>query len=148
MNADLEEQLKEMGPEYGAVVGRLRAAKTIEPCRTGQRSESGGHATEWLIAASLLIAAALAITFRPSRTSQPLQVSQTSCPREYRLSPAEMIATQRPDGSWQNDFLTHRNAEVLASCDTPGAHIAYKKAMRNLRSKGMLSDIPKPRVRR
>ena len=49
-----------------------------------------------------------------------------------------MIATQRSDGSWQNDFLTRRNAAALKDCTTPAAQIAYKKAMRNLRSRGIL----------
>ena len=49
-----------------------------------------------------------------------------------------MIASQNPDGSWANDFLTRRNAEVLRTSDDPEARVAYKKAMRNLRFRGML----------
>jgi len=49
-----------------------------------------------------------------------------------------MIASQNADGSWQNDFLTRRNAAVLAKCDGMEARVAYKKAMRNLRAKGIL----------
>ena len=48
-----------------------------------------------------------------------------------------MIATQNPDGSWQNDFLTRRNAAALKVCGDPAAQIAYKKAMRNLRARGV-----------
>ena len=51
---------------------------------------------------------------------------------------SEMIATQNPDGSWKNDFLTRRNAAALKSCDDPVAQIAYKKAARNLRLRGIL----------
>ena len=51
---------------------------------------------------------------------------------------AEMIATQNPDGSWKNDFLTRRNAAALKSCGDPAAQIAYKKAARNLRLRGVL----------
>lgn len=50
----------------------------------------------------------------------------------------EMIATQRSDGSWKNDFLTRRNAAALKDCASPAAQIAYKKAVRNLRSRGIL----------
>ena len=50
----------------------------------------------------------------------------------------EMIATQNPDGSWKNDFLTRRNAAALRICSDPAAQIAYKKAMRNLRLRGIL----------
>ena len=40
-------------------------------------------------------------------------------------------------GSWQNDFLTRRNAAALKVCGDPAAQIAYKKAMRNLRARGV-----------
>ena len=49
-----------------------------------------------------------------------------------------MIATQNPDGSWKNDFLTRRNAAALRGSSNPAAQVAYKKAMRNLRSRGVL----------
>jgi len=133
MNADLEEQLKEMGADYQSVVARLRAAKTVEPKTVGLGRRS---TAEWLVAASLLIALALSVLLLPSyppHSSHPSRI-----PLEYRLSPAEMIASQNSDGSWQNDFLTRRNAEILAKCDGLAARIAYKKALRNLRAKGIL----------
>ena len=65
--------------------------------------------------------------------------------REYRLalvadeaSIGEIIRTQNADGSWNNDFLTKRNAAALKSCTVADARIAYKKAMRNLRLRGVL----------
>jgi len=146
MNKDLEEQIKEMGPDYRAVVGRLRAAKTVEPCLKDQgrrfllRQGYGGQVrstVEWLIAASLLIVLCLTVHIQTIKHSNN-QTLSSHCPREYRLTPAEMIATQRSDGSWQNDFLTRRNAEILARCEGAAARIAYKKALRNLRSKGIL----------
>ena len=51
---------------------------------------------------------------------------------------SEMIATQNPDGSWKNDFLTRRNAAALRVCGDPAARIAYKKAARYLSFKGLL----------
>ena len=51
---------------------------------------------------------------------------------------SEMIATQNPDGSWKNDFLTRRNAAALRVCGDPAARIAYKKAVRYLSFKGLL----------
>jgi len=139
MNKDLEEQLKELGPECRAVVDRLRMAKDVEPRVKGQGLRSRST-VEWLVAASLLLALGLVIhlsspLFTSPHPSSPLF---TSVPREYRLTPAEMIETQRPDGSWQNDFLTRRNAEILANCEGAEARIAYKKAMRNLRARGIL----------
>ena len=133
MSNDLEQQLDEMGPEYRAVVARLRAGREVT---TGETREDRG-ARGWLIAASLLVALALAVP-RLSHLSRPSRPSFRLPPREYCASVDEMIATQNSDGSWKNDFLTRRNAEVLKACATPAATIAYKKAMRNLRVKGVL----------
>ncbi len=89
-----------------------------------------------MIAASLLVILGLGVFFQPSH---PLTFSPSHLPpHEYRASVDEMIATQNPDGSWKNDFLTRRNAEALRFCGTPAARIAYKKAVRNLRAKGVL----------
>ena len=132
MNRDLEEQLNEMGPAYRAVVLRLRVAREAQGA--GKR-EKGKGKREWLVAASLLVVLGLGVFFQTSRTFQ------TSCirgPREYRASVSEMIATQNPDGSWQNDFLTRRNAEALKLCGDPAAQVAYRKAVRNLRVRGVL----------
>ena len=133
MNRDLEEQLDGMGPEYRAVVARLRAAREAQGKRKEGRGKSG-----WLVAASLLIVLGLGIFFS---TSQPLNFS-TSQPsygaHEYQMDVAEMIATQNPDGSWKNDFLTRRNAAALKTCIDPAAQVAYKKAVRNLRVRGVL----------
>ena len=133
MSRDLEEQLDEMGPEYRAVVMRLRAAREAQGI--GDRGSGIGG---WLVAASLLVILGLGVFFP---TSQPLNLS-TSQPaygaHEYQMGVAEMIATQNPDGSWKNDFLTRRNAAALKVCGDPAAQIAYKKALRNLRSRGVL----------
>ena len=94
----------------------------------------------WLVAASLILFVGLGIFFQTSQTHQTHRASQTS-PRgahEYTMGIDEMIATQDPDGSWKNDFLTRRNAAALKSCDDPAAQIAYKKAARNLRLRGIL----------
>ena len=50
----------------------------------------------------------------------------------------KVISLQKADGSWNNDFLTKRNAAALKSCTAADARIAYKKAMRNLRLRGVL----------
>ena len=133
MNRDLEEQLDGMGPEYRAVVMRLREAREAQGIR-----DQGSGIKGWLVAASLLVVVGLGIFFT---TSQPhnLSTSQPSYgPHEYQMDVAEMIATQNPDGSWKNDFLTRRNAAALKVCGDPAARVAYKKAMRNLRSRGVL----------
>ena len=135
MSRDLEEQLDEMGPEYRAVVARLRAAREVQGTRDEGRGMKG-----WLVAASLILFVGLGIFFQTSQTHQTYQTSQTfSCgAHEYQMDVAEMIATQNPDGGWKNDFLTRRNAAALKLCSDPAAQIAYKKAARNLRLRGIL----------
>ena len=144
MNRDLEEQLDEMGPEYRAVVMRLRGAREAE---FGQRTMDSRQRPlspvpcplSWLAAASILVVLGLSAIFIQSNNRAIEQSSNSPFgAREYRASVTEMIATQNPDGSWKNDFLTRRNAAALkGSCD-PVARVAYKKAMRNLRTRGIL----------
>ena len=147
MNRDLEEQLDELGPAYRAVVARLRAGREAEPGGRGSRSSSDSRSSRnssfsrqaYLVAASLLVAVALGVFFSQSVNSPIGQsVNSPRAPREYVMSGPEMLATQNPDGSWQNDFLTRRNAEALRLCAGEEARIAYKKAMRNLRARGLL----------
>lgn len=138
MNRDLEETLNELGPDYRAVVARLRAGReAASGSRSSSDSRSSGRAA-YLVAASLLVLIGLTVVhlFQSQTTNHKPQTP--SCPREYRATVAEMIATQNPDGSWQNDFLTRRNAAALKVCGDPAARIAYKKAMRNLRARGVL----------
>ena len=131
MSRDLEEQLNEMGPEYRAVVARLRAAHEVQ----GMRDEGRG-VKEWLVAASLLIMVGFGVFFLRPKASHPSSLAPH--PSEYTMDISEMIATQNPDGSWKNDFLTRRNAAALKACGDPAARIAYKKAVRNLRLRGIL----------
>jgi len=140
MNMDLEEQLKELGPDCRAVVARLRAARTVNPSHepvASDRCTTFLRHPVWLVAASLLLVFGLSVLFQTIKRSNN-QTKPIYGAREYHLSVHEIVATQRPDGGWQNDFLTRRNAEVLARCKDMDARIAYKKAMRNLRSKGIL----------
>ena len=137
MSRDLEETLDEMGPEFRAVVMRLRAVREAEQ---GIRDQGSGI-RGWLIAASLLLLVGFCAFFLTSRTSQTSQTFRTSgvcAPREYRADLSEIIATQNPDGSWKNDFLTRRNAAALKVCSDPAARVAYKRAARNLRLRGIL----------
>ena len=144
MNRDLEETLNELGPEYRTVVARLRAGGEVESA--GIIGGHRGPTAVWLtfnpwriVAASLVLVAGLAVFFIQSNNRTIEQsINFSSAPREFRASVAEMIATQNPDGSWKNDFLTRRNAAALKSCGNPAAQIAYKKAVRNLRARGVL----------
>ena len=131
MSRDLEETLDEMGPEFRAVVMRLREAREAQ----GKKEEVRGK-REWLIAASLLLIVGLGVFFqRPGASHLSSLIPR---PSEYTMGIDEMIATQNPDGSWKNDFLTRRNAAALRACSDPAARIAYKRAARNLRLRGIL----------
>ena len=133
MSRDLEDTLNELGPEYRSVVVRLRAAREAAQ---GIRDQGSGI-RGWLIAASLLVIAGLVVFFQASKPPS-LQTSPFRGAHEYQMDISEMIATQNPDGSWKNDFLTRRNAAALRASSDPAAQIAYKKAMRNLRTRGIL----------
>ena len=126
MSRDLEEQLEEMGPEYRAVVARLK----------GNREQESGI-RGWLVAASLLVVVGLGVVFLGREDFRRETGDVSYAPREYRASVSEMIATQNPDGSWTNDFLTRRNAAALRGSSNPAALIAYKKALRYLHAKGL-----------
>ena len=151
MNRDLEGQLDEMGPEYRTVVDRLLAAYRPLDVRTepsagtsAEKSRVGriaGWSTAYLVAASLLVFLGLAVVFRSPRTD----TGAARSPSEYLLahlkddaSARELLRTQNPDGSWKNDFLTRQNAKALAGRTDEASRIANKKAMRNLRQRGLL----------
>lgn len=148
MTKDLEETLAGLGPGYRPVVARLVAAPGV-PCAAGRRAYSfaprrSQFARPMLAAASLLVALGFAALLL--RDAEQRATPQTAAAHEYRLaddvcdgrSVDEMIRTQNADGSWRNDFLTRRNAAALARCSGADAKVAYKKAMRNLRVRGLL----------
>lgn len=145
MSRDLEEQLSGMGPEYRAVVARLRGAReaadfrreTLDAGRRGFVSEVF-RLKSYLTAASLLVLVGIGVVFLGRQDFRRGTKDVRFAPHEYRASVGEMIATQNPDGSWKNDFLTRRNAAALKLCSDPAAQIAYRKAVRNLRLRGIL----------
>ena len=145
MNADLEETLQELGPGCRTVVERLRAGLVAD---VGQRTAGKGQRPSssvirplsYLTAALIALVIGLTVVFN-SRTptlERQRRDAVSHPPRDYTLSVDEMIATQNPDGSWQSDFLTRHHAKALAGCPRADARIAYKKAMRNLRVRGVL----------
>ena len=144
MNGDLESTLKELGPEYRDVVARLRSAREVEP--SGTRAFSLPR-TEWWRRAGYLAAASLAVALGLSIFMQ----DAANAPREpyagakvytVAYAPTEealeiIVASQRADGSWSNDFITRQNAAALRASDDERMKIAYRRAVRYLRSKGL-----------
>ena len=146
MTKDLEETLAGLGPGYREVIDRMRAAYEPAAVRTGAAPR--GFASWWgvsyLVAASLHVALGLSVMFR-----EPAVRGRSDAKFAYTVAYArdgaalECIAgSQRADGSWENDFLTQLNAAALRGAADDGLRVAYKKAVRYLRSKGLrpLSD--------
>ena len=145
MNADLEKTVEELGPAYRDVVARLRASREVEPTRAGQRDPAPGRASRspvsYLAAASLAAALALAALYVAPRGGDaaaevPLTVYTVAyAPTEEALE--LILASQRADGSWSNDFLTRQNAAALRASDDERMRVAYRRAVRYLRTKGL-----------
>jgi len=157
MNRDLEAQLQEMGPDYRAVVDRLVGAyrpygetceATAAVSEDSRRGRILGWSAAYLVAASLLVCLGLAFCFRGNRAEPKVYAVRVSDARlAYTLAYANgetsvrnLLESQRADGSWSNDFQTRQNAAALRG--NPAAAVAYKKAVRYLRAKGLvpLSD--------
>ena len=145
MNADLEATLDELGPGYRAVVGRLCAAATVEPRAERPRGQAPwrrGPALWWpragyLVAASLFAAIALSIFLQPTRPTAVPGSARIYTVAYVRDEAAlkELVASQRADGSWDNDFLTRQNAAALRGVAM--ARVPYRKAVRYLKAKGL-----------
>jgi hypothetical protein len=144
MNGDLESTLRELGPEYRDVVARLRSAREVEPSGTRVFSLP---CTEWrrhvgyLVAASLIVALGLSI-FMQDAANAPREPYAGAKVYTVAYAPTEealeiIVASQRADGSWSNDFITRQNAAALRASDDERMKIAYRRAVRYLRSKGL-----------
>lgn len=140
MTEDFKETLNELGPEYIKVVKKLKKISEIEP----KRSKIGV-----LLAASIALVITMTFFFVSSEGSEKeIPKVAVSASKPYFLafnltderSIEEIKRTQKPDGSWHNDLLTRQNATALKKVDE--SSLAYRKAMRYLRSKGLspLSD--------
>ena len=156
MTQDLEETLQELGDGYGPVVDRLLAAYRLpavgpEPSVEAERRsmDRKASAAAWgvalLAAASLVVFLGFGLVFRSEPpASRVYTVRASDAAHEYMLAIVrddkavqEMIRTQRADGGWGSDFLTLQNAAALRLCKGEDARLAYRKAMRNLRIRGV-----------
>ena len=153
MTRDLEDTLRELGDEYRPVVDRLLSAygrpkPFAEPQdvpRKGRMASAVAWGVAMLAAASLAAFLGFGLVFRASAPAERVYAVRVSdAAREYQLAVIrddtavqEMIRTQRPDGGWGNDFLTRQNAAALRLCQSEGARLAYRRAARNLRLRGL-----------
>lgn len=147
MNADLEKTLDELGPAYRDMVLEMKAAPEAEP--VGRTFAPFGESAPrpspsrvpYLVAASLVALVAIAVVVRSAFAPAGAGTSSVGNPYTLAYGGAsesavdEMLRTQRPDGSWANDFITRQNAAALRG--VASASVAYRRAVRYLRSKGL-----------
>lgn len=146
MTEDFKETLNELGPEYIGVVNKLNKLGEIEP-RNGRffaKKRVIFSRIGVLLAASIALIIAMTFFFARSEGSEKeIPKVAISASKPYFLafnltderSIEEIKRTQKPDGSWNNDLLTRQNATALMKVDK--SSLAYRKAMRYLRSKGL-----------
>ena len=154
MTNDLDETLNELGPAYRKVVARLKAAPEVGP-RTSQQVFPPLAPYFGRMAASVAVALLLAavtiggiVRFAPDASDArdvPGVRAKTVSPYllAYEASEAavaELVRTQEADGSWGSDFLTRQNAAALR--DVAQADVAYRRAVRYLRSRGLSPLTP------
>ena len=144
MNADLENTLDELGPAYRDVVARLMSARELEPCT---KHGAWRPATTFLwrfgyvAAASVAVALGVSVLMRGAANAPRAQFPSPTAYTAAYVSTDEaleaIVTTQRADGSWKNDFLTQQNAAALRASDDERMRVAYRRAVRYLRTKGL-----------
>ena len=157
MNADLEAQVNEMGPEYWAVVNRLLSPAPVAVTLSGVSAAGRWRRhlfprVAYLVAACAVVALGLCFfASSPEPDDGPTYTVRFSpSSRVYTLAYSgdaaavgEIVRSQRADGSWSNDFLTEQNAAVLRTAeaatgvDGAAISVAYRKAVRYLKSRGL-----------
>ena len=136
MNKDLQATLDELGPEYHRLVREMKGPFEAEvPVRRFPRWK-----VAYLAAAVVVIVLGLAVVFGASSTVHPRSAAPHIYTIAYAATPDALeviVAAQRADGSWENDFLTRQNAAALEGATDPTQRIAYLRAVRYLRKKGL-----------
>ncbi len=133
MNRDLQATLKKLGPDYHRLVREMKAPFEDRPtARPLPRWKIG-----YLSAAVLAAVFGLTVWFRsapaPRTAPRIYTIAYAATPDALRT----IVASQRADGSWENDFLTRQNAAVLQNATIPDQRIAYLRAVRYLRRRGL-----------
>lgn len=140
MTKDLEETLSGLGPEYAVMVKSMKGAFE-GPVKVPFRKRPllmSAAAIAVLLGGVSLLASHFAAQQRVAAEGGRRLTAFMLADEKTREAVEEIIRTQNPDGSWQTDFLTRRNADALLSSTHPAARTAYRKAVRNLRVRGLL----------
>lgn len=147
MNADLEATARNEGEGYVELAARFMSAPGVAPSRDygAPVFRRRRRAVRWAAAASLLAAAVPAVVLVSASGGDRAEIA---CRGEYSLAYRggdasaleEIVRSQRPDGSWGSDFLTRQNAAAIAGFG--GGAVAYRRAVRYLRSKGLSPFTP------
>ncbi|MGN0855366.1 MAG: hypothetical protein ACI4R9_07600 [Kiritimatiellia bacterium] len=148
MNADLRKTLDELGPGYRALVMRMTAAfdHPADVAVGGILPRPFAWRRVALVAATLAVClgGVWALVFGPKgESAAPVRRSAYVLAYSRDAATVEaIVSSQRADGSWDNDFLTRQNAAALRMAAGTASRIAYRRAVRYLRSKGLapLSD--------
>ena len=136
MTKDLEETLAELGPGYREVVALLKARDVAPVTPAIPRRAYPRYLAAASISAALLAVACL-FAPRPRAERNAAKSAYTAAYLRDDASLATILASQRDDGSWANDFLTMQNAAALRCANGATFAVAYKKAARYLKSKGL-----------
>ena len=99
------------------------------------------HRVGYLVAASLAVALGFSV-FMQGAANAPRAPYAGAKVYTVAYAPTEealeiIVASQRADGSWSNDFITRQNAAALRASEDGRMKIAYRRAVRYLRSKGL-----------
>ncbi len=148
MTKDLEQTLNELGPEFTPFARRVKAAYqpmdrvNFAALSTPRPGRAMGWSIGYLVAASLLVFLGLGLFFQSQHAQHHISTSSSRIIYTVAYAPTEdalasIVTSQRADGSWQNDFLTQQNAAALRSATGCEERIAYKKAVRYLRTRGL-----------
>lgn len=148
MTKDLEQTLNELGPDFTPFARRVKAAyQPLDRVNfAALKTPHPGRATTWsvgyLVAASILVFIGLGVIFQAHHVQNQISSSSSRIIYTVAYAPTEealasIVHSQRADGSWENDFLTQQNAAVLRSSTRMEERIAYKKAVRYLRTRGL-----------
>lgn len=147
MSEDLENTLRELGAEYVGVVAKLKSINELNSSGCVRRVilRRRFYCLSYVTSIAAMVVLALGLWMLLGVNERDNGIISD---RKYNINPyslafqdsidkaiIEIKRTQKPDGSWKSDILTRQNATVLMKVDK--SSLAYRKAMRYLRSKGL-----------